>query len=154
MFRSNSASASATSRGPCARRRRGSRLRSRCLRAIAIEWVGQFRDLTAALERLSYIVPLSIGVILLLLLANFRSLARHGDRRERVADGADRRHFRARRHRHAVQRIGGDRFCRSVRHRRDGRHHHSIVFQSPRRSGKRERVRRSLALAMYGCARS
>ena len=31
-----------------------------------IEWVGQFRDLTAALERLSYIVPLSI--------ANFRSM--------------------------------------------------------------------------------
>lgn len=39
-----------------------------------IEWVGQFRDLTAALERLSYIVPLSIGAILLLLLANFRSM--------------------------------------------------------------------------------
>ena len=39
-----------------------------------LEWVGQFRDLTAALERLAFIVPLSIGVILLLLLANFRSL--------------------------------------------------------------------------------
>ncbi|MBV8567134.1 MAG: efflux RND transporter permease subunit [Methylobacteriaceae bacterium] len=39
-----------------------------------LEWVGQFRDLTAALERLGFIVPLSIGVILLLLLANFRSL--------------------------------------------------------------------------------
>jgi heavy metal efflux system protein len=39
-----------------------------------LEWVGQFRDLTAALERLSLIVPLSIGAILLLLLANFRSL--------------------------------------------------------------------------------
>ena len=38
-----------------------------------MEWVGQFRDLTAALERLAFIVPLSIGVILLLLLANFRS---------------------------------------------------------------------------------
>jgi cobalt-zinc-cadmium resistance protein CzcA len=39
-----------------------------------LEWVGQFRDLTAALERLAFIVPLSIGVILLLLLANFRSV--------------------------------------------------------------------------------
>ena len=38
-----------------------------------LEWVGQFRDLTVALERLAFIVPLSIGVILLLLLANFRS---------------------------------------------------------------------------------
>ena len=28
-----------------------------------LEWVGQFRDLTAALERLAFIVPLSIGVI-------------------------------------------------------------------------------------------
>ena len=32
------------------------------------------RDLTVALERLAFIVPLSIGVILLLLLANFRSV--------------------------------------------------------------------------------
>jgi heavy metal efflux system protein len=39
-----------------------------------IEWVGQFRDLSAALARLAFIVPLTIGVILLLLLANFRSL--------------------------------------------------------------------------------
>jgi cobalt-zinc-cadmium resistance protein CzcA len=39
-----------------------------------LEWVGQFRDLSAALERLAFIVPLSIGVILLLLLANFGSL--------------------------------------------------------------------------------
>jgi heavy metal efflux system protein len=39
-----------------------------------LEWVGQFRDLTAALERLSLVVPLSVGVILLLLLANFRSV--------------------------------------------------------------------------------
>jgi heavy metal efflux system protein len=39
-----------------------------------LEWVGQFRDLTAALERLAFVVPLSIGVILLLLLANFRSV--------------------------------------------------------------------------------
>jgi cobalt-zinc-cadmium resistance protein CzcA len=39
-----------------------------------LEWVGQFRDLTAALQRLAFIVPLTIGVILLLLLANFRSL--------------------------------------------------------------------------------
>jgi cobalt-zinc-cadmium resistance protein CzcA len=39
-----------------------------------LEWVGQFRDLSAALGRLAVIVPLSIGVILLLLLANFRSL--------------------------------------------------------------------------------
>jgi cobalt-zinc-cadmium resistance protein CzcA len=39
-----------------------------------LEWVGQFRDLSAALERLAIIVPLSIGVILLLLLANFGSL--------------------------------------------------------------------------------
>ena len=39
-----------------------------------LEWVGQFRDLSAALERLAFIVPLSVGVILLLLLANFGSL--------------------------------------------------------------------------------
>jgi cobalt-zinc-cadmium resistance protein CzcA len=39
-----------------------------------IEWVGQFRDLAEALRRLAFIVPLTIGVILLLLLANFRSL--------------------------------------------------------------------------------
>jgi heavy metal efflux system protein len=39
-----------------------------------IEWVGAFGDLAAALERLRFIVPLSIGGILLLLLAYFRSL--------------------------------------------------------------------------------
>jgi cobalt-zinc-cadmium resistance protein CzcA len=39
-----------------------------------IEWVGQFRDLAEALRRLAFIVPLTIGAILLLLLANFRSL--------------------------------------------------------------------------------
>jgi cobalt-zinc-cadmium resistance protein CzcA len=39
-----------------------------------IEWVGQFRDLSAALVRLAFIVPLSIGVILLLLLAKVRSV--------------------------------------------------------------------------------
>jgi heavy metal efflux system protein len=39
-----------------------------------IEWVGQFRDLSEALRRLAFIVPLTIGAILLLLLANFRSL--------------------------------------------------------------------------------
>ena len=39
-----------------------------------IEWVGQFRDLAEALHRLASIVPLTIGAILLLLLANFRSL--------------------------------------------------------------------------------
>ena len=32
-----------------------------------IEWVGQFRDLAEALRRLAFIVPLTIGVILLLL---------------------------------------------------------------------------------------
>ena len=39
-----------------------------------IEWVGTFGDLAAALERLKVVVPLSIGAILLLLLAYFRSL--------------------------------------------------------------------------------
>jgi heavy metal efflux system protein len=39
-----------------------------------IEWVGQFRDLSEALRRLAFIVPVTIGAILLLLLANFRSL--------------------------------------------------------------------------------
>ena len=39
-----------------------------------IEWVGTFGDLAAALERLKIVVPLSIGAILLLLLAYFRSL--------------------------------------------------------------------------------
>jgi heavy metal efflux system protein len=39
-----------------------------------LEWVGQFRDLSAALGRLAVITPLTIGIILLLLLANFRSL--------------------------------------------------------------------------------
>ena len=36
-------------------------------------------------------------------------------------------------HRHAIQRVGGDRFRRPVRHRRHGGHHHSLVFQSPHR---------------------
>jgi heavy metal efflux system protein len=39
-----------------------------------LEWVGQFRDLTVALERLALVVPLSVGAILLLLLANFGSV--------------------------------------------------------------------------------
>jgi heavy metal efflux system protein len=39
-----------------------------------IEWVGAFGDLAAALERLKVVVPLSIGAVLLLLLAYFRSL--------------------------------------------------------------------------------
>ncbi len=98
-----------------------------------LEWVGQFRDLTAALERLAFIVPLSIGVILLLLLADFRSLRRHGARRHRHSDGPDRRHFRLGAHRHAIQRVGGDRIRRSFRHRRHGGHHHFIVLQSSHR---------------------
>jgi cobalt-zinc-cadmium resistance protein CzcA len=39
-----------------------------------LQWVGQFRDLTVALERLALVVPLSVGAILLLLLANFGSV--------------------------------------------------------------------------------
>jgi cobalt-zinc-cadmium resistance protein CzcA len=39
-----------------------------------VEWVGEFGDLQDALERLEVVVPLSLGLILLLLFVNFSSL--------------------------------------------------------------------------------
>jgi cobalt-zinc-cadmium resistance protein CzcA len=39
-----------------------------------LEWVGEFGDLQDALERLKIVVPLSIGLIMLLLFINFPSL--------------------------------------------------------------------------------
>ena len=41
---------------------------------LRLEWIGEFSELQAALARLEFIVPLSLGLILLLLFANFGSL--------------------------------------------------------------------------------
>ena len=48
---------------------------------------------------------------------------------------SDRRRARAAYLRYCVQRVGGDRIHRAVRHRGDGRHHHPVAVQSADRRG-------------------
>ncbi len=118
-----------------------------------LEWVGEFGNLQEALGRLAVAVPLAIVLICLLLYLNFGSLRRGAARRERDPDGAGRRHLRAVRHRHAVQRLGGDRLRGAVRHRGDGRHHRAVVLQpEPRRRARAQRAR-CCTPAARSCAR-
>ena len=63
----------------------------------------------------------------------FRLDGRHAARHERDPDGDLRRRARAVDHGHPVQRVGGDRLHRAVRHRRDGRHHHPVAVQPAHR---------------------
>ena len=93
-----------------------------------IEWVGTFGDLAAALERLKIVVPLSIGAILLLLLAYFRSLIDMALAAARHAPGVGRRRLRLGHHRDAIQCLRSDRVHRPVRHIGDGGNHHSFIF--------------------------
>ncbi len=98
-----------------------------------VEWVGEFGNLQDAIKRLSIVVPISLALIGVLLFFNFGSMvdtllamsvipmAIFGG----VLGSVD--------HRHSVQRFGGDRLHRAVRHRRDGRHHHPVAVQSAHR---------------------
>ena len=94
-----------------------------------VEWVGEFGNLQDAIKRLSIVVPhqprSDRGVAVL----QFRFDGRHHARHERDPDGDLRRRARAVDNRHSLQRIGGDRLHRAVRHRRDGRHHHPVAVQ-------------------------
>ena len=67
----------------------------------------------------------------------FRLDGRHAAGDERDPDGDLRRRARASDQRHSLQRVGGDRVHRAVRHRRDGRHHHPVAVQSTDRRGLR-----------------
>ncbi len=86
-------------------------------------------------------------------LHQFLLAARHAAGRQRDAHGADRRHFRALSHRHAVQRFGGHRLCRPVRHFGDGRHHRAVLLQPHVDEGRRRAAKRSCAPAMCRSAR-
>ena len=95
-----------------------------------MEWVGEFGNLQDAIARLKLVVPLSLvhdracccGSISArsrtrLLAMSVIPMAVIGGVLGAVRD------------RHSVQRLGGDRLHRAVRHCRDGRHHHPVAVQ-------------------------
>ena len=67
-----------------------------------LEWVGEFGNLQDAIARLKIVVPITLGLIALLLWINFGSLDRYGARHERHPDGRHRRHHRSLPHRRAI----------------------------------------------------
>ena len=100
-----------------------------------LEWVGEFGELQEALGRLAICHSHQPGADRHAALRQFLIAARHAAGRQRDAHGRNRRHLRALSHRHAVQRVGSHRLCRSVRHLGDGRHHRSGLFNRMVRNG-------------------
>ncbi len=127
--RSSSACAAAISAARCWRRSRRSRSRCRLPRGYRLEWVGEFGELQDAIERLAVVVPLSLALICVLLFVNFGSLTDMLLAASVMPMALIGGIFALVRHRHAVQRLGGDRLCRAVRHRGDGWHHRPLLLQ-------------------------
>ena len=103
--------------------------RSRCMLpgGYRLEWVGEFGNLQEALAAAGNRRADQPRADLHAAVHQFRLAQRHAAGGQRDPDGADRRHLRAVSHRHAVQRLGGDRLRRAVRHRGDGRHHRAVL---------------------------
>ena len=93
-----------------------------------LEWVGEFGALQEAIGRLSDCRAVEPRVDRRAIVHQLRLAGRCASRGQRFADGADRRHLCALCHRHRVQRVRGDRLCRAVRDRGDGRDHHPFIF--------------------------
>ena len=108
--------------GAVLRRRKESPPRSSCRPAIVSTGLATSSISRMRVARLAVAVPIAIAVVLLLLYVSFGS-DRHADRRQRDSARPDRRHPRPLPRRYVVQHLGGHRFRRPVRHRRDERHH-------------------------------
>ena len=93
-----------------------------------IEWAGEFNDLKEALMRLAIVVPVSLALVALLLFFNFGSIAdtllAASVMPMAVVGGVC-----AVLERYALQRVGGDRVCRAIRHCHDGGNHRAVLFQ-------------------------
>jgi cobalt-zinc-cadmium resistance protein CzcA len=120
---------------PCWKRRRRSPMRCCCPGGYHLEWVGEFGNLQEAIGRLAVVVPLAIVLICLLLYINFGSLTdmllAASVIPMALIGGIFTLYFTG----HAVQRVGGDRLRRAVRHLGDGWHHRAHLLQSGAGSG-------------------
>ena len=99
------------------------------------------------------VVPLSLGLICVLLFVNFGSLTDMLLAASVMPMALIGGIFALCSDRHAVQRVGGDRLCRAVRHRGDGRHHRHLLLQPADRSTAWSAPRPSCAPARCRCGR-
>ena len=107
-----------------------------------LEWVGEFGNLQDAIRRLAIVVPISLALIGILLWLNFGSMVDTLLAMSVIPMAMIGGMFAPHHHGHAVQRLGGDRLHRAVRHRGDGRHHRPVAVQPADRRGHASATRR------------